>query len=194
MLVVIGIIGILISVLVPSYFFVQQMAWQNRAQQLVSNAATALTLYIQREQVWHDHILESLEQDRFFDWRVCKVLYEAGLLDVTMKMDDADGSRDSSIDKFGLLDPWGQALLRRNKAWLNKSRDEIPPELKKHLLQFRVDTDFNGMITASDFKAPPFGKDVRAPAIVWSSGPNGFESSQLQRYTRKMRLSWSFER
>jgi len=198
MLVVIGIIGILMAVLLPSYFYVQRIAWQARAQQLVSDAATALTVYVQRERFWHDDILASRGE---FNDKVCKVLFEAGLLDVTLKISNSTDAKeqeknkegDSSVDKFGLLDPWGQALLKRNKAWLTSST--VPEDLKKHLLQFRIDTNFDGMIDDADTWRPPRGIPVRATAIVWSRGPNGmddWEKGQGKLAPKEARLSWGF--
>ena len=188
MLVVIGIIGILMSVLIPSYFYVQRIAHQSHAQRLVSNAATALTVYIQRELYWHQDILDS---DGYFNAKVCKVLYDAGLLDVVV-------DQRYSVDKFGLLDPWGKALLRRNKELLAKELDPMdavrpPEELRKHLLQFRIDTNLDGMIDSTDRWSPPFNRPVRASAIVWSRGPSGMDDENRGgRYPNENRLSWGF--
>jgi len=206
MLVVIGIMGILMAVLLPSYFYVQQIARQSQAQRLVSNAATALTVYLQREKEWHKDILDS---QGYFDWKVCKVLYEAGLLDVTMKTKDGkvlNNVDDTSVDKFGLLDPWGQALLRRSKEALEETDKGAVPDdddpklsLKKHLLQFRVDLDFDGKIDSRD--DGPLGtiplrnnnSSIRGSAMVWSRGPNGKDDDPKGRkYPHQNRLSWAF--
>ena len=189
MLVVIGIIGILMAALIPSYGYVQRMARQNTAQRLVSDVATALTVYLQREQEWHDDILSS---QGYLNAKVCKVLYDAGLLDVTT-------DQQYSVDKFGQLDPWGQALLRRNKEWMamkvDPRSDATPEELKKHLLQFRIDLNFDGKIDNRDssFGKIPKNMTIRASAIVWSRGPSGKDDDESKgRYPNENRLSWSF--
>ena len=205
MIVVIAIISILMSVLIPSFTHIQKMARQARAQELVSNAATALSLYLQREQYWHKDIIDSGGE---FNHKVCKVLFDAGLLDVTArpKVDDKTGlvsidPKDYSLDKFGLLDPWGQVRLARKKEWLNASSVDAcqdPPtkfKLRDHLLQFRIDSDFDGFVGPSDlWGGAPLGKKVRASAIVWSRGPKGKDDTTGggQRFPHENRLSWTF--
>jgi len=185
MLTVIGIIGILMAALLPSFYYIQKFARQANAQRLVSNAATSLTLYLQREQDWPEKIRMSNGE---FNADVCKVLSDVGLLDVTL-------GQKYSTDKFGLLDPWGAALLRRNKSWLDS--DTVPEDLRKHLLQFRIDTNFDGMIDSKDIAwgVMPLrgGNPIRASAIVWSRGPSGKdENPDGRRYPNENRLSWAF--
>jgi len=197
-LVVLGIIAILMATLIPSFGYVLKIARQARAQELVSNAATALTIYIQRERAWADEMLESRG---YFNQKVCFILVQAGLLDVTSwRVIDNENLKfiSDSPDKFGLLDPWGQAMLKRNKEWLEM--DELPEghPLRNHLLQFRIDSDFNGFVDNDDrLGNVPMDKPVRASAIVWSPGPSGdpYEwTVKGRRYPKEHRLSWGFER
>jgi len=198
MLAVIGVIGILMAALLPSFYHVQKSARQAHAQRLVSNAATAMTVYLQREQEWPQKIYRDSRGE--FTADVCKILYDAGLLDMatSKNKDGATIVQKYSVDKFGLLDPWGQALLRRNKSWMDA--DTIPEELRQHLLQFRIDMNFDGMVDSTEASAlggySPLrsgSSPIRASVIVWSRGPSGKdEDPNTKRYPRENRLSWSF--
>jgi len=170
MLVVIGLIGLLIAMMTGSLKYVQNIAWQARSQELVSNVATALTLYIQREGSWPLTITDS---GGVVNNEVCKVLQQAKLLDVTTVKADGKINPDSP-ERFGLLSPWGQRLVKRITG------DSLPEDLKRHMLMFCVDENLDGKIDSNE--APPEGipgqkKEngavIRASAIVWSCGPNG---------------------
>ncbi|MCL2104694.1 MAG: type II secretion system GspH family protein [Kiritimatiellaeota bacterium] len=192
MLVIIGIIGILMAVLLPSYGYIQEAARQSRAQTLVRDAATALTAYVQRERAWPTEILDS---GGYLDHKVCKILHEAGLFDSTAY--NGDNLNLDSLDRFGLLDPWGQAFVKRNPKLqdVNKELGDPPRPLKNHLLQFRIDRNFDGKVNADDGWGPiPYGQIVRESAIVWSCGPGGLQTSSAKKYLSGLRLSWALER
>ena len=192
MLVIIGIIGILIAVLLPSFNYVMQIARQTRAQELVGNAMTALTAYVQRERSWPDEILLSRG---YFDDKVCKVLQEAGFLDVTTY--NGNEINQNSPERFGLLDPWGQNIVRKNPKLSATSRtgQTAPEEIRNHILQFRIDRNLDGKVDAADctdgFPPIPRNQSIRAVAIVWSRGPSGKDDSSSGKYPRENRLSWA---
>ena len=198
MLVVLGILGILMASLSSAYLYVQKMAWQAHAQELVSNAAVALTLYLQKEGSWPREILDSNGE---FNEHVCRVLQEHNLMDITAYKRNGDNLKyDSngkpelnpdSLDRFGLLDPWGRRILRRNVEM-----DAVSEEIRNHRLQFRIDTDLDGAVD-SELGTIPLSATVRGAAIVWSCGPRGRDDSLLgggdtKRFLKESRLSWSF--
>jgi len=198
MLVIIGIIGLLMAVLLPSFGYIQQIARQSRAQTLVCDAATSLTTYVQYQRAWPDDILKS---KGYFDRRVCGLLREEGLLDVTTYKDSNKYEKDevdpNSPERFGLLDPWGQAYLKRNPklASVDDLVGNPPRPLRDHLLQFRIDSDFNGKVDGEDtFGGAPLGQSVRASAIVWSRGPSGKDDTGSGKYPKENRLSWALEK
>lgn len=173
MLVVIGIIGILIAVMAGGFTIVQALAWKTRSQELVSNVATALSIYIQKEGSWPDEILRSKGN---VNNEVCKVLQEAKLLDLTTVKSDGTINQNSP-ERFGLFSPWGQRIIRKTPK-LTASLGALPAntELQKHILQFRVDVDLDGKIDQNDATLgtiPGRGTAIRASAIVWSCGPSG---------------------
>jgi len=199
MLVVVAIIGLLMGVMAGGYSVVLNLAWQARSQELVSNVATALNIYIQREGSWPDKLLESKGQ---VNNEVCKILQEAKLLDVTTvaNADQKDGTKKGEIDKkslqrFGLFSPWGQRLIR-GAPDKGATLGTVPVEFEKHIVQFRVDLNLDGKIDSEDNmvgagKSPSDEASIRASAIVWTCGPKGKDSGEYgARRLQDNRQSW----
>ncbi len=192
MLVVIGIIGILIAVMAGGFTIVQTLAWKTRSQELVSNVATALSIYIQKEGSWPDEFLRSKGN---VNNEVCKVLQEAKLLDVTTVKSDGTINQNSP-ERLGLFSPWGQRIIRKNPK-LTASLGALPSnvELQKHILQFRVDLNLDGKIDQNDATLgtiPGKGTTIRASAIVWSCGPSGKADGETgARNPQENSQSWS---
>jgi len=175
MLVVMGIVGLLIATMTGALKFAQNVAWQAKSQELVSNVATALTVYIQREGTWPPEILTS---GGVVNNKVCKLLQQERLLDVTTVKADGTINQDSP-ERFGLFSPWGQRILRR-KPKVTASLGTLPSDstLRRHILQFRVDINLDGKIDSSDSQLgaiPGVGTVIRTSVLVWTCGPNGKE-------------------
>lgn len=191
MLVVMGLIGLLIAMMTGGLQYVQTTARQAQAQELVSNVATALTLYIQREGSWPDAVVTT--SGGVVNNEVCKVLQQARLLDVTTALADGKINQDSP-DRFGLLSPWGQRMVRSMPKERTDFGSAPPEKLKRHMLQFRVDTNLDGKIDGGDSMGAIPGEDgsvIRASAIVWSCGPKGKDDSSTgAKNPRENRQSW----
>jgi prepilin-type N-terminal cleavage/methylation domain-containing protein len=191
MLVVMGLIGLLVAMMTGALQYVQTTARQAQAQELVSNVATALTIYIQREGTWPQEILTS---GGVVNNQVCKVLQQARLLDVTTVKSDGNINQNSP-ERFGLLSPWGQRMLKRNPR-TTASLGGLPTDaqLRRHMLQFRVDIDYDGKIDSGDSLLGPIpgqGGVIRASAIVWTCGPNGKDDGSTgAKNERENRQSW----
>lgn len=190
MLVVIGIIGILAITLVGSFNHLKTYAWQSRAQSQVSQVAAALTVYLQSERSWPAELLNKDE----FDAQACAVLQKNKMYDLntwkSLPTETSGGTINAeSADRFGLLDPWGRAILRKNPLASESM-------VKDHRLQFRLDQNLDGYVDASE--GAPKGVKVRASAIVWSRGPDGYDDATgknpkaRRRYPYDDRLSWNF--
>lgn len=190
MLVVIGIIGILTSALVGSFSYVKTTAWQTRAQAQVSQLATALTVYLQNERSWPDELAAKKEVDP----DVCAVLQRAKMIDLTtwktLPTETAFGVKnENSIDRHGLLDPWGRAIMRKNPL---ANEDDV----KLRRLQYRLDLNLDGYVDASE--GSPNGARIRASVLVWSRGPDGYDDFSgrnpraKSRYPYDDRLSWNY--
>jgi len=184
MLVVIGILGILAATLITSFSHVKMTARQAQAQTLAAETATALTLYLQQERGW-GKVLPAKEE---MDAEACRVLQEMNLLDLTTYKKDSSGNltieiNPDSLDRYGLLDPWGRAKLRGSP---NLGEGDVA----EHRLQIRLDMDFDGYVDANE--GAPEGMKVRAAVIVWSRGPDGKDGSEGKRYPGDDRLSWPY--
>lgn len=176
MLVVIGIIAMLAVAFMSSFSYVQRLAWKQQSQTIVSNAATALTLYLQKERGWGE-----LENKTEFDSDVCRILKAAGVFDSTVKA-SGDTKETASIDRYGLLDAWGQRMLRANP-------DVSESIAKQHRIQFRLDLNMDGKVDSSE--DAPNGLSIRAAALVWSRGLDGKDdSSSTGRYPKDDVLSF----
>ena len=185
MLVVLGIIGLLTAALLGSFGYIKTTAWQSRAQSQVHLIATALTVYLQNERAWPAELLSRTE----FDDEACWFLQDNKLLEVTTWKDHAAGLKNpDSPDRYGLLDPWGKAIMRRTPT---------SPEnaVSMHRIQYRLDKNYDGYVDASE--GAPQSVKVRAAVLVWSRGPDGlddFNSSNPKargRYPYDDRLSWN---
>lgn len=196
MLVVIGIIGILAATLISSFSSIKTAARQSHAQNLVTELATAMSIYAQKERDWPD---EWLDKDELgVDKEVCWKLQEKKLFDVTTYKYAKDGSlmnctdaniNNQSPDRFGLLDPWGRASLSKSITQKDSDKAQSGGTYADHRLQFRLDKNFDGQVDGVD-GAPP-NVSVRASVIVWSRGPLASKTfEKTGEPTKESRFSW----
>lgn len=171
MLVVMGIIAVLVGSLVAGFSRMTKTAQKAKAQETVSNAATALAAILTNEGRWPKAVLSQSGQQ--MNEKVAVALARRGLMSVTYKTTtDNDGTTvytPDGVDKYGILDPWGAAVLKRSPS--GGSGQSVPSgrTVADHLLWFAVDKDGDGVITTAE-GAPV---DVRASAIVWCAGADG---------------------
>ncbi len=175
MLVVIGLIGVLAGVLVTSMSHLKVAAKQSHAQSLVSEAATALTLYLQGNRSWSVEMLSATELDQTICAQLQLKRHGGPFLDVTSVNDDGTMNK-NSLDRYGLLDPWGRAMLKANPNLTESA-------VRDHRIQIRLDKNLDGYVDSSE--GTPGGARIRASAIAWSRGPDGKDG------TRDDRFSWS---
>lgn len=171
MLVVMGIIAVLIGSLIAGFSRMTKTAQKAKAQETVSNAATALAAILTNEGRWPNSIRNNTRMNA----QVAKALARRGLMSITYnpnKKVEGGGSTDytpQGVDKYGILDPWGATVLKRNP---NGGAGQSVPSggtVSDHILYFAVDKDGDGVVTMAE-GAPV---DVRATAIVWCAGADG---------------------
>ena len=202
MLLVIGIIGILSSVMIVSFGKMAQHARRSDAQRTVSEVATAFNQLLIKQREWPKALLEYEEQGMVP--QVCYVFQKHKLLDITTyTRDKKTGALDSmsdsnlsktSVDRFGMLDPWGRESLKKNPS-CNSDQNTIiggTGSYKDHLIQYRLDRNYDGYVDSEDGEMPVTGLRIRGSAIVWSRGPDGKDDGQAhKRYPVDDNLSWS---
>lgn len=208
LLIVIGIIGLLSTVLVVSFGRVRKVAMRNEAQKIVDQAKVSLEAVLLNTQSWPAVLQNYMAQG--FTKEVCWYLQQKKMMDLTtkeilrvsstgaaMQKEVWEWSK-TSLDRFGLLDPWGRNALKIN---VNASDENAElgngntTKFKDHLLQYRLDLNGDGFIDSSDCRGcsmPVEGMRVRAKVIVWSRGEDGLDDGEnASRYPKDDSLSWS---
>lgn len=183
MLVVLAIIAILSGALMGGYGAITKSAQRSRAQETVSNVATALNIILQKKGVWPTDEGKALTKFHGKDGdgvgcveSVAKVFSKYNLLGISMS-----GGKPVGIDRFGIVDPWAVAVLKRNVN--ATSGDKVPSggTVKSHIIYYAVDTDLDGITEAT-----VCGEKikVRASAIAWCAGLDGELGSSYSKKTK----------
>lgn len=171
MLVVLGIIGVLIGSMVAGFSRMTKSAQRAKAQETVSNAATALASILASEGAWPKAMLNN----QMMNESVAKALARRNLMGVAYNPNakKPDGTTDYTpvgTDRCGIVDPWAAAVLKRKPS--AGASESVPSggTVMDHVLWFAVDKDGNGFVEEKE--GAPTAK-VRASAIVWSAGADG---------------------
>jgi len=163
MLVVIGIIAVLIGASLGSYSAVTKMAEKTRAKDLVGQVALALAaMYEQEEGQWPLRIAAVGESGGELDELVSYTFVSSEVKYLTLSH---SGGKLTGYDKFGILDPWGVALIKQ------KGNSASFEECRPHRLWFAVDSDGDGIIKGVSVGGESV--DIRATAVVWGAGKDG---------------------
>lgn len=172
MLVVIGIIAILIGASISGYSAMAARAQKARAQETVSNVATALAVILEQRGKWPKAIVDNVGKDDYrLNDKVAVALAAHKALSLSYKQDEKTKAITmTGFDKYGVLDPWGIEVMRRNA---NAGRGTAVPSggtIADHIIRYSVDVDGRGFtevsIGGSTFK-------VRASAAAWCCGMDG---------------------
>lgn len=204
MLLVIGIIGILAGVMVVSFGKMAQHARRSDAQRTVTEAATAFNQLLIKQRAWPKELLDN-EKDGMVP-EVCYVFQKHRLMDLStyeretgtgaLKSKNASYISKTSLDRFGLLDPWGRESLKKHPACTDDtaSIDGGKGSYRDHLIQYRLDRNYDGYVDSEDGdgEMPVAGLRIRGSVIVWSRGEDGKDDgTAYKRYPVNDSLSWS---
>ena len=194
MLVVIGIIGLLATAMVVSLSGMRKVAMQGEAQKLVTEVYTAFNILLQNERNWPQVILDNANKNGGINADVCAVFQSRGLIDLsTWKTGKINTEINwDSLDRFGLLDPYGKTALKKSPSQRNMNATIVDGvgTYKDHLLQYRIDKNFDGYVDSTE--GAPNGYRIRAAVIVWSRGPDGKDDdTKGGRYPDDDRGSWT---
>lgn len=204
MLLVIGIIGILSAVMVVSFGKMAKHARRSDAQRTVSEVATAFNQLLIKQREWPKTLLEY--EDQGMVPQVCYIFQKHRLLDITTyKRDEASGAltgmadsniSETSVDRFGMLDPWGRESLKKNPKCTSDQTTIIGGKgsYKDHLIQYRLDTNYDGYVDSNDDGGGVPGKDfrIRGSVVVWTRGEDGKDDGKTySRYPVDDNISWT---
>ena len=171
MLVVIGIIVILIGASIGGYSAMTRSAEKARAQELVANAATALTALFQQEGNWPKRMALNGGSDGRLDEKVSIPLALGKYFSLTTKGSGKDIQL-AGHDRFGILSPWGTAhVKRRGSAAQLSDKVNGSSTVQDHILHYALDLDGDGIIKGANVGGKSV--DIRATAAVWCGGSDG---------------------
>lgn len=175
-LVVIAIIAILMSVTVGSYSFFVNRAQNQRAQNLVSETATALQTLIANGGKVPDSLLTASRGEGVLDERGAACLAVKKLMSLSYRTSEEDGEtvyRLTGNDRFGLVTPWATDVLKKLPQGQGDSA-KVPSggTVRDHRLHFAIDDDGDGVTEA---RLGSRTVKVRKTAVVWCWGKNGKE-------------------
>ena len=180
MLVVIGIIAVLSGALFVGVDRVRKTAQRSKAQEIVSNTATALGIIFQNEMNWPKILVNN--NNGQLDARTSHVFVRHNLLglsyDTTSYIPNNPDRRTiklSGVDRCGIVDPWAAAVLKRVVSTTEGDGLSLPVStgktVKDHVLWYAVDTDGDGVTEVN--MAGGGSVKVRAPACMWCAGADG---------------------
>lgn len=193
MLVVIGIIAVLAGATFVGVGTVTRKAQRAKAQEVVSNTATALSFILQERKVWPKILMNNSGQQ--LDKDVARVFITFKLMGLAYR-EETDSSTDKKVyvlkgaDRCGIVDPWAASVLKANISASESTRVPSGKTVKDHILWYAIDKDGDGIVTKGE-GAPV---DVRANAVVWGAGADGDMETSYGKRTKKSMddiYSWS---
>lgn len=194
MLVVIGIIAVLVGVSIVGFSKMTKSADRARAQELVSNVATALTALFQTEGNWPKRLATSGGGDGQLDELTALPLARGGYFSLTTEGTGKQATKLIGLDRFGIVTPWATDHIKR-RGTSAAVGDVISggATLGDHRLHYALDLDGDGIVEA---KVGGELIKIRATAVVWSIGKSGGDKGKPWTYAVGRRkddvYSWSF--
>ena len=182
MLIVIGIIATLAGVMMGGGMAIRKKAWNAKAQDLVSSAATAISSILVTDGAWPVYLLKGAAAgDPKLDVDACQPLAAKKLFSLSYLENERDGATYYELrgqDRCGIADPWAADVLRRldpkvaGSAALSRAATSggAAGTVEDHLLRFAIDDDFDGIVEA---RVGGSVVKVRASAVVWCAGADG---------------------
>lgn len=174
MLVVIGIIAVLAAASMVGYSKVVKSAKKAKTQELVANAATALTYILTKNNgMWPEDLLSRVQNGSgILDEETSRVFVRYNLMGLSYNQTSADGDvrkyRLVGKDRCGVVDAEAEAVLKRTRGGGASLKVPSGGTVSDHILRFAIDEDGDGVTEVGDG-----GMKVRASAVVWAAGPDG---------------------
>ena len=177
MLVVIGIIAALIAATLGSYSAVTRSAEKAKCRELVAQVAMALAMLYQNEGNWPKRLAVQGKTDGKLDAETAIVLKGYYSLNVD------DNGKLIGYDRFGIVSPWAHDVIKRGGNGVSlttrvSTSKHGPQTIDDHILHYALDLDGDGIIEGASVGGERV--DVRATAIVWCAGKDGY----MEKYSR----------
>lgn len=175
MLVVLGIIAVLVGASIGGFSAMTRSAENTKCQELVANAATALTALFNDEGAWPRRLATAGATDGRLDALTAYALVAGDKKYFSLT---TEGKRLAGLDMFGIVSPWATAVIKRKGSMaslgdvVSSSPAHGSATIQDHILHFAVDLDGDGVIKGASVGGQSI--DVRATAIVWCGGRDGF--------------------
>ena len=185
MLVVIGIIAILVGASIGGFSAMTKKAEKAKAQELVSNVATALTAMFQEKGVWPKLLRDNAGKQ--LDGKTAYA-FVAGTTKYFSLTTNGAGTELAGLDKYGIVTPWATVALRHAG---NNGSEETKVGLRTvrdHILYYAIDLNGDGVIKGSE--APDIldnAAGIRATAAVWCIGKSGGDEGKPWKYSKGIR-------
>ena len=170
MLIVIGIMSILAAASVIGYSKIIKSARRTKNQELVANVATALTHILSKEGVWPQELIDGAKNgDGKLDKEAAKAFIRHRMLGLAYNIRTGTEGNYTLVgkDRCGIVDAEAEAVLKRNKGAKESTKVPSGGTVDDHILRYAIDTDGDGITETQSFG------NIRASAVVWSSGPDG---------------------
>lgn len=177
MLVVMGIIAVLVAASVVGYSRVTASAEKAKCNELVKNVHTAMmAIYNENNGAWPRALINGQQR---------AVLDENAALPLAKYLGlRTENGRLVGYDKFGILSPWATQVIKAkgNSADLGT---KVPSggTIDTHRLGYAIDTEGTGKILNAQVGSGTL--KVRATAMVWCGGKDGFVEDDFARGLRK---------
>jgi len=175
LLVVVGIMMLLTAVLLAGISHVKKTAANAKAQDLVSNVATAFNQVLQNDRNWSGRLIRASQAgEPVVDSEACQTLIRHKVYSLSYKK-RSDGTYElTGVDRFGIVDPWTAQFLKSHPSAGIGTKVPGGGTVKDHILRFAIDDDYDGIC---EVRIEGASLRVRASVAVWSCGQNGkFES------------------
>ena len=176
MLVVIGIIAILAGASMIGYSKVVRAAQKTKNRELVSNAATALTQILSKNNgSWPEMLLERANGGKGrLDKETSRVFITFEMMGLSYNQKSASSESQYQLigkDRCGIVDVDAEKVLKRSSSASEGTKVPSGGTVQDHILYFAIDEDGDGFTEA---QVEGGGKlTIRATAVVWAAGPDG---------------------
>ncbi len=146
MLVVIGIIAILAGASMIGYSKVVRTAQKTKNRELVSNAATALTQILSKNNgSWPELLVERANGGKGrLDKETCRVLITFNMMGLSYNQKSASGESQYQLigkDRCGIVDADAEKVLKRSASASEGTRVPSGGTVQDHILYFAIDED-----------------------------------------------------